>query len=170
MFSAELQSGKHSRINYSPFNRYSTYYFYHVLEFILSFQMLNLSNQNSMSFELFGLIRFFTVKWVPVNWIYSRSTVRAESECSQSTGNPCSHSVYSVRFQVVLIWLHISHQWLGGSIPPGDSSWYCKSQDSEHGPLEQQGHLENVAIFSRRKNSKQKNTDLKYAEVQFLIQ
>ena len=53
-----------------------------------------------------GLIRFYIVKWIAVNLLnlqykfqYSQAKVRIQS-------NPCTHSVYSVRFRLTLKWLH----------------------------------------------------------------
>ena len=53
-----------------------------------------------------GLIRFYIVKWIAVNLLnlqykfqYSQAKVRIQS-------NPCTHSVYSVRFWLTIEWLH----------------------------------------------------------------
>ena len=91
MFVGELQSGKHSRINYFPFNRYSTYYFYHVLEFDPVFRskiQSNLDQSNQISMSPYKQTDC-------IHCMYSQGAVKIQS-------NPCTYSVYSLRAWVKL--------------------------------------------------------------------
>ena len=92
MFAGELQSGKHSRINYFPFDRYSTYFFYHVPKFVFRSKILNHFWTNRTRFQPeFNdsmLIRFFIVKWAAAQHYCKLIETTLSTGCSQNTVKP----------------------------------------------------------------------------------
>ena len=110
MFAGERQSGKHSRINYFPFDRYSTYFFYHVPKFVFRSKILNHFWTNRTRFQPeFNdsmLIRFFIVKWAAAQHYCSLIETTLSTGCNQNSvriqSNPCTHSVPTGIFSTIL--------------------------------------------------------------------
>ena len=111
MFAGERQSGKHSRINYFPFDRYSTYFFYHVPKFVFRSKILNHFWTNRTRFQPeFNdsmLIGFFIVKWAAAQHYCKLIETTLSTGCSQNSVKPlyplCTHWYIQYDFE----WLDI---------------------------------------------------------------